>query len=47
VQKIHELVDSAFTSAQTTTLRIEMAKGTRDYSVTVGAAVRILKQQPR
>lgn len=46
-QRIYELVAPTFADAKTTTLQIEIVKGTIDYSVDVGAAVRITKQQPR
>jgi len=43
----YHLVTPALGFAPTTTLEIQVEKGTVNYSVDVGAAVRILKQQPQ
>lgn len=46
-QTFHDLVAPVLGSPMTTSLQIEVVKGTIDYSIDVGAAVRILKRQPQ
>jgi len=45
-EKIYDIVAPALGFPKTTTLQINVVKGTVDYSVDVGAAVRTLKKQP-
>ena len=46
IANLYDLVDPVFGSASTTTLQIEVARGTPEHTVDVGAAVRILRRQP-
>ena len=45
-EKLYDLVVPALGFPPTTTLQIQVVKGTVDYSVDVGGAVRTLKRQP-
>ena len=45
-ERLYDLVDPALGFPPTTTLQIQIEEGIADYSVDVGNAVRILKQQP-
>jgi len=45
-QTFYDLVNPALGSPMTTTLQIEVVRGTTDYSIDVGAAVRAVRRQP-
>ena len=45
-EKLYDLVAPALGFPPTSTLEIQVVKGTTDYSVDVGVAVQVLKQQP-